>query len=238
MTDSLEYKFVLTKQDILDGTRARFEREAAKLPSPSLANRVLLHAALTGVVLLSLVGAFMTLAVLSNGWSMRPKPLLFVVAGFAAVAITSPRLLLWRQKGKLRKSYLRRVQYGLGVGVVGPVTVRLDADGVHGRDRWSNTTYSWSLMQEPECDQKVFTMEVQGRGLLVIPRSALEEQGSVNELLELVAQRRAASGGLESVMRHFLEHTDAECPWCDYNLRNVKELRCPECGRAIGLLDL
>jgi hypothetical protein len=31
----------------------------------------------------------------------------------------------------------------------------------------------------------------------------------------------------------YLKRFDAECPLCHYNLRNLTESRCPECGKAI-----
>src|ERR1043165_3619182 len=37
------------------------------------------------------------------------------------------------------------------------------------------------------------------------------------------------------LIAQYLEHHDAKCPFCEYNLRNLKVPRCPECGNDIRL---
>jgi hypothetical protein len=42
----------------------------------------------------------------------------------------------------------------------------------------------------------------------------------------------------ERTTRLYLSGHDAACPGCGYNLRGLKRLRCPECGREIGWQDI
>lgn len=39
----------------------------------------------------------------------------------------------------------------------------------------------------------------------------------------------------EQILIDWLSDNDAECPGCKYNLRGLREPRCPECGKAIQL---
>jgi hypothetical protein len=38
-----------------------------------------------------------------------------------------------------------------------------------------------------------------------------------------------------ALLLHYLQSHDAPCPLCKYNLRNLTQPRCPECGRELRL---
>jgi hypothetical protein len=44
-----------------------------------------------------------------------------------------------------------------------------------------------------------------------------------------------AAAGETAFLLEYLRTHDAFCPLCKYNLRNLTQARCPECGREIRL---
>lgn len=238
MQDQIEYRFELTKDHLLAAVHDTFDAEAAKIIRNTYRKQLIVSFVIGIGSFFLLVGLFVVLGMFAVPGSIRPKPVIFWTAAVISLVVTSlnPRLRI-RKRHALR-TYLRLRKGGLGVGVVGPVTVRFDTAGVHWTDQWSSGSYGWALAGALVSGPDVCTISFCGQGTVVLPRSVVGDDAAIQRLADLVDANRERSGGEGTLIRDFLSRTDTECPRCGYNLRGAQETRCPECGRGIDREDL
>jgi hypothetical protein len=121
---------------------------------------------------------------------------------------------------------------------VGPVRVTADEQGVFIKTPVRELKLSWAAVVVHDVGD-YFLLSHGGSDGSVVPKHAF---GSPTEAAafgkQTLAWWQAAQLPPAERVARYLEGRDVACPGCAYNLRGVRQDRCPECGRALTLEEL
>lgn len=122
---------------------------------------------------------------------------------------------------------------------LGEWTIRIDVDGVHVRKPHGSMFESWKAVERIASTGGVFVVRTRTGADLFIPESAFASLEAASNWLRLAQELHAAQGGgPDFATELFISARDVPCAGCGYNLRGIRGLVCPECGRKAEVAEL
>lgn len=133
------------------------------------------------------------------------------------------------------------VRHAESEALYGPVTIALTPEGVTHSSAAGTLFRRWStgIDSIAETTDHVFVV-CHPSGALMAPRAAFASPADASAFARAARDFLAEAGGPEHArdLLRYLAINDEPCPACGYNLRDIAQPRCPECGRQIVGRDI
>lgn len=151
----------------------------------------------------------------------------FLWVNWEYLRTTTPQAIQARQRADTMSEQAHHLQGDYAVSI-SPEAVTLSR--LHGTYAWD-----WAGIRRIESSHELIRIHTHTQTVVPIPHHALQGVLSPDEFVRRCTElqaRHADTFNKEDIERLLAEH-DYACPRCTYQLRGIKELRCPECSRPI-----
>jgi hypothetical protein len=234
VTERFELTFNITREDWIAAN------EALSLISPhwntvaKQQRRIELRNLLWTSPLIVLGGAFL----IGRGNSTRGMYVEGMLAGLLLCGLIAFGVSQMDYVSKLKKQSLERIRRADLSDHVGAVSVRGDESGVVIVAPKRELRLSWAMVVAHDIGEYVLLSHGGADGTF-IPKAAFGSPAEAAEFVPLAMGwwRAAQMPPAERLARYLIDR-DVACVGCGYNLRGVRDVRCPECGRALAMEEL